>query len=304
MKKILLGTAALALVACSGEQPATENVAVEAPMEMVEPEAQAAEVNALEAILASQPEEAQARYQYRHPMETIEFLGLEPGMTVVEVLPGAGWYSKILLPYLGSEGSLYGVDYDLEMWPLFGGFASEEFLEARKTWADTWLGQASEWQREGDAALAAFSFGAGPADGADTVDAVVMIRAFHHLNRFEEQGGYRTAALNEVMTWLKPGGLVGIVQHRAAEASDDAWANGDNGYVKQSSVIAAMEEAGFEFVEASEINANPSDQPAAEEFVWRLPPTLATSGEDEELKAKMIEIGESDRMTLKFRKPA
>ena len=102
---------------------------------------------------------------------------------------------------------------------------------------------------------------------------------------------------------LKPGGVVGVVQHRAAESADDGWANGDNGYVKQSRIISVFESAGFELVETSEINVNPRDQPTQEEFVWRLPPTLGTSQEDEELRAEMEAIGESDRMTLKFRKP-
>ncbi|MEL7486706.1 MAG: methyltransferase, partial [Pseudomonadota bacterium] len=110
-------------------------------------------------------------------------------------------------------------------------------------------------------------------------------------------------ALADTMTVLKPGGVVGVVQHRGPETNDDVWAEGDNGYLKQSQVVAAFEAAGFELVEASEINANPADIPSNEEVVWRLPPALGTSREDPALRAQMEQIGESDRMTLKFRKP-
>jgi nucleotide-binding universal stress UspA family protein len=132
---------------------------------------------------------------------------------------------------------------------------------------------------------------------------VLMVRAFHHFNRFEEEGGFRTAALADAMAMLKPGGIVGVVQHRAPEANSDKWAEGDNGYVKQSEIIKAFEGAGFEFVGSSEVNANPADKPTEADIVWRLPPTLGTSRKDPALKAQMEAIGESDRMTLKFRKP-
>src|SRR5512134_710260 len=77
----------------------------------------------LAAVLAAQPPEVQARYQWRHPRETLEFFGIAPGMTVVEALPGGGWYTKILLPYLGPQGSYIGADYAADMWPLFGFFS-------------------------------------------------------------------------------------------------------------------------------------------------------------------------------------
>ena len=103
---------------------------------------------------------------------------------------------------------------------------------------------------------------------------------------------------------LKPGGIVGVEQHRAPEGQSDASTKGDRGYVKQSAVIAAFQKAGFELVEQSEINANPKDQPSESDIVWRLPPTLATSKDNPEQKAQMESIGETDRMTLKFRKPS
>ncbi|MFM7784669.1 MAG: methyltransferase, partial [Gammaproteobacteria bacterium] len=109
-------------------------------------------------------------------------------------------------------------------------------------------------------------------------------------------------ALADIRTLLKPGGIVGVEAHRAPESAPDAWASGEQGYVKQSAVIAAFQTAGFELVGSSEMNANPKDQPTEQDSVWRLPPSLATSKDDPELRAAMQAIGESDRMTLKFRK--
>ena len=102
---------------------------------------------------------------------------------------------------------------------------------------------------------------------------------------------------------LKPGGIVGVVQHRAPDGNDDAWANGSNGYLKRQTVIDILTGAGFELVAESEVNANPADQPSEDDFVWRLPPSFAGTGDDAALKAKYAAIGESNRMTLLFRKP-
>jgi predicted methyltransferase len=259
----------------------------------------------LDAALASQAPGVQARYKYRHPKETLEFFGVEPGMTVVDVLPGGdGYYSKILIPYLGAKGRVIGADYSVPMWSLFGAFVNEEFLAKKANWASEWTAAAEGWRTgEDSASVDAFVFGSVPEATKGSADAVLAFRAMHHFNRFEEEGGYRTAALKDMMDVLKPGGIVGIVQHRAPEANSDKWAEGDNGYLKQSQLIAAFEAAGFEFVGSSEINANPADKPTESDLVWRLPPSLATSKDNPELKAQMEAIGESDRMTLKFRKP-
>lgn len=309
MKKLLLAASAVALLAACSKKEEHQQEAETAVVEVIEtpsalqPESEVASSDrSLDVILANQDEGVKARYQYRHPKETIEFMGITPGMTVIDTLPGGGYYTKILLPYLGGNGQVIGLDYDIGMWALFGGFATPEFLADKKSWATTWTAQAQEWRGEGDATLSAVAHGDVTEDMHGSVDAVMMVRAFHHYNRFEDEGGFRTAALKDIHALLKPGGVVGIVQHRSPEGNDDVWAEGDNGYVKQSHVVAMMEAAGFELVGESEINANPKDQPTNDDFVWRLPPTLGTSGEDAELRAKMIEIGESDRMTLKFRK--
>ena len=309
MKTRILMLITIALSACGG-QPDTDT-AESAPAATGEPaatdtqpaaEAADSATARLAAVLDAQPDDRKARYPHRHPQQTLEFFGIEPGMTVVEGLPGGGWYTRILLPYLGEQGKLIGVDYALDMFPKFGSF-SDERLAAKERWAETWVEQADGWRADGDAAVAAFTFATVPEDAAGTADAVLMIRAMHNLARFESDGGYLSQALAAINTLLKPGGIVGIVQHEAPSDAPDAWADGSKGYLKKAYVIAQMEQAGFELVGDSDVNANPKDQPGEDDFVWRLPPSLATSRDDEALRDAMLAIGESNRMTLKFRKP-
>lgn len=297
MKRLfVVGCLTAALLGCSqGSEPVEQKAADSAAPTV--PEALG-----LSEVLDRMPADMQSRYGYRHPQATLEFFGIEPGMTVIEGLPGGGWYSKILIPYLGSNGKLIGVDYSLDMFPLFGMF-SDEALEKKKTWVTDWTAEAEQWRGESSASVDAFVFGKMNAGFAGSADAALMIRALHNLNRFEDDGGFLSQALSDIFTALKPGGILGVVQHKAAEDMPDDWANGSNGYLKQSALIAAIEAAGFEFVDASDVNLNPADQPTTDDFVWRLPPTLATSRDNPELKAEMLAIGESSRMTLKFRKP-
>ncbi len=253
-------------------------------------------------ILAAQPAAHKTRYQYRNPAKTLNYFGIKPGMTVAEVLPGGGWYSKILLPYLGDEGHLVGIDYSVDMWGNFGGFAGPEFLEKRKNWASTWSEQANAWRDGSKADISAFAFGSAPSKLKDKVDVVFLPRAIHHLHRFDQ--AFLGQAMNDMKMILKPDGIVAIVAHRAAEDQPDDWANGDNGYMKQSTVIAIMEDAGFELAgEPSEINANPKDQAKAanNDAVWRLGPSFRGAKEGTEERAEIEAIGETDRMTLKFR---
>ena len=258
---------------------------------------------ALAGVLASQPDEVRARYEYRHPAETLVFFGIEPGMTVLEALPGGGWYTKILVPYLGPNGTLVGVDYDKTMFPLFG-FMDDEALAAKETWPDDWSAEARGWFDGDVASIEAYQFGAMPAAADGSIDAALFIRALHNMARFEDEGGFLSAALAETYAALKPGGIVGIVQHMAPEDAPDEWANGSAGYLKKSFVIAMMTDAGFEFVDESDVNVNPADQPTTDDVVWRLPPTLAGAGDNPELAQERRAIGESSRMTLLFRKPA
>lgn len=256
----------------------------------------------LGAVLADKPEEFKARYEHRHPRETLEFFGVEPGMTVVEVLPGGGWYSQVLIPYLGAEGRLIGATYPLDMWPKFE-FADEAFLQSMQTWTTDWPQEAQQWQGADGADVDAFVLGAMPEEMAGQADAILFIRALHNLARYEDEGGFLSAAVEDAYNVLKPGGIAGVVQHEARPQMSDEFASGDHGYLKKQFVIDRFETAGFELVDESDVNQNPKDQPTEEEVVWRLPPSYGTSQDDPELKAQMDEIGESNRMTLKFRKP-
>ena len=263
-----------------------------------------ADSDKLAAVLAAQPDDAKARYQYRHPQDTIEFFGIEPGMTVLEGLPGRGWYTKVLLPYLGSDGHLVGANYPLDLWPNFP-FATEEFMAEMSQWLEKWPAGAEEWRGGDGASIDAFWFGAMPDEMVGTADAVFFVRMLHNVWRFQSEGmgDYLDMALKDAYNALKPGGVLGVVQHHVRDDVSDEWANGSHGYMRKQSVIDRVVAAGFEFEAESDINANEKDQPSGDDVVWRLPPTFATSGDDEALKAKYAAIGESNRMTLKFRKP-
>ena len=309
---LMTGVAAALLSAC-GENAAKETQteisqteAVQAGIsetESASPEMQAANpAEKLDTVLAAQDDTTKARYTYRHPEETLQFFGVEPGMTVAEILPGGGWYTKILLPYLGADGKVIGVDYSLDMWPEFGGFADEAFLENKKTWPTTWTETANSWRGDEGATVEAFAFGNRDTALDGTVDTVLFIRALHNLARFQDEGDYLTQAITEAHALLKPGGVLGVVQHQAREDMPEDWADGSNGYLKKSYIIEKMEAAGFELVDESSVNENADDVPTVEDGVWRLPPTLGTSADDPELRSEMEAVGESNRMTLKFKK--
>ena len=259
----------------------------------------------LSRVLEAQPEPIRARYDERHPQATLEFFGVEPGMTVVEALPGSGWYTRILLGYLGAEGGLIGANYALEMWPLFP-FGTEAFMMEMRRWPDQFQAQTEQWCADDCPSTDTFWLGSMPDEMAGTADVAMFIRALHNLARFNEEHGYLDAALADAFDVLKPGGTFGVVQHWARDDMRDEWTDGSSGYLKKEFVIARAEAAGFEFVAESDINANPNDQPSTEEVVWRLPPSLRLPEDAENpetLRAEYEAVGESNRMTLKFRKP-
>ncbi|WP_421788384.1 class I SAM-dependent methyltransferase [Hyphobacterium sp.] len=238
-------------------------------------------------------DENRARDEWRHPSETLAFFGLEPDMTIVEILPGnGGWYTQILTPYTAEQGRLIGVTYPDSLWTQMFPSWSEDNYE--RFGADiTQMGR--YMSVEGVVStqpIVGYTIDNIPDLENGEADAVLFFRALHHLFRFEEP--MIDTALAEVFDMLAPGGVVGVVQHRAPESADDAFASGDNGYLKQSDVIAAFERAGFVLEASSEINANPNDP--VDGFVWRLPPTTTNNPDT-------LAIGESDRMTLRFRKP-
>ena len=254
----------------------------------------------LNQVIASRSAEDRARDDARHPAQTLTFFQVEPGTTVAEALPGGGWYTSILANYLGGTGTLYGVNYNDNMWNMFS-FATEEWVAGRIAATGEFPALVAGFTDNGITAKG-FTFDTVPPAAAGSVDRVLLIRALHNLNRFESQPGTRTQALSVVHSMLKDDGLVGVVQHRAPETASDEWADGSRGYLKQSAVIAMFEAAGFQLVSKSEINANPKDKPGADDMVWRLPPSLRSSKEDPAVREAMLAIGESDRMTLLFRK--
>lgn len=256
----------------------------------------------LRQVLDAQPSDVQARYEWRHPQQTLTFFGIEPGMTVVEALPGGGWYSKILIPYLGPQGVLVGADYPWSLWKKFG-FMDADTLEKRKSWVNTWVTDTQAWGIDNAANVRGAVLGEFPESMDKTVDAVLFIRALHNLARFEGDGQYLSSAINGAYRVLKPGGIVGVVQHEARENMPDSWSQGDKGYLKKQFVIAQFEKAGFKFAGETDINQNPKDSPTVDDVVWRLPPAMYTVRDNPELKKKMETIGESNRMTLKFIKP-
>lgn len=255
---------------------------------------------ALRQAIESRTAEDRARDSARHPAETLAFFQVAPGMTVAEALPGGGWYTNILANYLGPKGTLYGINYADRMWSLFPN-ATDEWIAGRKKATGNFSSMVQGFTDNG-IKTRGFTFSTVPADVAGTVDRVLFIRALHNLNRFEQQAGTRSQALAAVRNMLKHDGLVGVVQQRAPASQSGSGTDGSRGYLVETEVIQMFEEAGFELVATSDINANPLDQPGPEDSVWRLPPSLSTSADDPELRAKMQAIGEADRMTLLFRK--
>ncbi|MEO1657144.1 MAG: methyltransferase [Pseudomonadota bacterium] len=301
IRKLCLLSTCLAIAACgqSAQEPSEPAPAPEpAPVEAAAPA-----LPSLDEILSGLPEGDQARIPYRHPKETLAFFGVEPGMTVVDTTPGDVWYTGILAAYLGPDGKVIGADRPLAVWESFGPqFAPPEFLAERPNWPAEWRAEKTAAYSDDAPAFDAIVYGSAPEELHGTADIVLMIREFHNMKGADQSNVLIAGVLEEIYALLKPGGVFGIVQHRAPEEASDDWANGSNGYVKQSEVIRLVEAAGFAFEEASEVNANPNDQPTEEDFVWRLPPTLLGADDNEEQRSAMMAIGESDRMTLKFRK--
>lgn len=243
----------------------------------------AAQSSALQAAIASPLRSTAnvARDPYRHPVETLAFFGVKPGDTVVEIWPGGGWYAEILAPYLAAGGGTYIAA------------ASERGLAGVNKLA------AANPAHFGTVRTADFP---APATGgtplaAGTADVVLTFRNVHNWMMGEKP--FDADAFRQMYAMLKPGGTLGVVEHRLPETADDARQL-KSGYVKVSTVRRLAEAAGFRFVGASEINANPRDSADWAEGVWTLPPSFALKDVERE---KYAAIGESDRMTLKFVKP-
>lgn len=241
------------------------------------------------------------RDEFRNPMETMAFFGIEPDMTVAEALPGGGWYTRIILPYVAADGRYVALNYQEALWEqMYGERWTEETQAEIRAWPQTAPASLAEHGPASAQAIDAYMLDAIPEGQDGQGDAVLFIRALHHLNRIDP--AYMQEALGEVHDFLAPGGIAGVVQHRAPEDMDPEMTTGSRGYMKQSDVVAAFEQAGFVLEESSEINANPDDTADWERGVWAMAPSNAGDSDEEDV-APPQSFGESDRMTLRFVKP-
>lgn len=248
----------------------------------------AAHRSALDAAIAA-PSRTAANVQrdrYRNPGSTLAYFGVRPSDTVVEIWPGGGWYTEILAPYLKQGGGTY-----------YATGISERQLQRVNEW------RTSNAALYGDIRTATFpAFDAAATRVPDgSADVVLTFRNIHNfiMGSGRENQDYSAEAFRQMYAMLKPGGTLGIVEHRLPE-SGDAARERTSGYVRTSTVRRMAEQAGFQFVGESQVNANPRDTADWPDGVWTLPPTLRRGDVERE---RYLAIGESDRMTLRFVKP-
>jgi len=287
LKQVLWAATAIAIVTGCSKETASGAAATNEPHENVEP----SNSDILENLLAGnhRSEEEKARDQFRHPKETLLFFGVEPNMRVIEIWPGGGWYTNVIAPYLAKgEGVYYAAHFDPTRSERAAAAVSsfkEKYGDDPETYGNvnvTTLGAESEIAPQGSA------------------DVVLTFRNVHNWMGGDNAPVY----FQKFYDALRPGGVLGVVEHRA-NSSD---VEGPTGYVSEETVIAFAKAAGFDFDQRSEINANAADTKDHPFGVWTLPPVRRSSAvrgqEDPEFdRAKYDAIGESDRMTLKFRKP-
>ena len=244
---------------------------------------------ALDRVLAAdhRSQEHRARDVYRHPKDTLLFFGVQPEMTVVEVWPGAGWYTEVLAPLLRERGKLYAAHLDP---------ASSEYA---KNTVDAFKARLTARPDLYDKVVLT-TLAAPPAKNElappDSADAVLTFRNLHNWMMF----GWERAAFEAMHAALKPGGVLGVVEHRGdPQLPQDPKAA--SGYVNEQYAIDLIESVGFRLVARSNVNANPLDTKDYEKGVWTLPPGYAAGDAD---RSRYTQIGESDRFTLKFVKIA
>lgn len=238
------------------------------------------------------------RDEFRHPGQTLEFFDVQPGHTVIDYAPGGGWYTRILAPYLQKNGTYYGMgfapEFPKETIAALGPDFVSRVEEGGKAFSSRQADSLGEGFAEDDVRF--FFSNAIPDNVTGQADRVLVFRMMHNLKRW----GIAEREVQAMFDTLKPGGKLGVVQHRAKADAPDAYVDGSKGYLRQAEVVAIFEKAGFELEAESEINANPNDTADYEAGVWTLPPSYAKGDEDRE---RYEAIGESDRMTLLFVKP-
>ncbi|WP_394002978.1 class I SAM-dependent methyltransferase [Luteimonas sp. WGS1318] len=280
-RSLLLGAVLIALTACSGPQTRADTAA----------DLDAGHAARLDTVLAGEwrSPENRARDAARHPAETLRFFGVRPGQTVIEITPGSGaWYAEILAPYLNDDGQYVAAMVDpaaaAEGRARDYQQAQRDGLQARFDAAPAQFGRAR---------MVAYDPAAPRFGPANSADVVLTFRNVHNWR----MSGQAEAMFKGFYDVLRPGGVLGVVEHRARGDVPD----GDrSGYVGQAQVIALAQAAGFRVDGSSEINANPADTRDHPNGVWTLPPTNRHEPQD---AARYTAIGESDRMTLRFVKP-
>jgi predicted methyltransferase len=300
MHKLALAAAlALALTACGkpAEQqaaapaPAATPAPAPAPAPVVDP-AQAFAAKLDSVLAGAQRGDAnKARDAHRHPKETLSFFELKPGMTVIEITPGGGWYTEILGPLMKGEGKL--VTAIIDPASASSDRAKEYYTKAN---ADFRAKLAADAASFGEVEVREFALSAPVLGEPGSVDMVVTFRNVHNWTGSGAAPGMFKAFFDA----LKPGGVLGVEEHRATEGTPSAT-DPRSGYMLEADVIKLAADAGFVLAATSEINANPKDTKDHPNGVWNLPPGLNVKEGDD--KAKYEAIGESDRMTLRFVKP-
>lgn len=232
------------------------------------------------------------RDRYRHPKETLEFFQIRPGMRVVDYVPSGGWYGRILIPYLGKDGTYIGLN------PYVGPERTEPYWEKYRHSPQMVPYYANQWMNgEEGARVIGVNTNDVPDQLTGTVDRVVIFREFHQMR----DNDWLHESLLAFRKLLKADGLLGLVQHRAPVSAPSEYVLGGFGYQREQDVIGILSAYGFELVGRSEVNANPRDPANWQEGVWALPP-LYRGADNSKEKQRRSEIGESDRMTLLFRK--
>jgi predicted methyltransferase len=257
------------------------------------PEAPAATTTAADPAMAKvladpRRDSDRVRDPWRHPAETLAFFRIKPGMTVADYMPSAGWYTRILVPYLGDKGTYIGITAGTAT-------ATAETKTRLQAFPGVFPGKAAGWTGVPAERIPAFTLDAVPAERKGTVDRVMIMREVH--NMWPDNFLYNDLAA--IRALLKDDGLLGIEEHRAKADAPASYTLGTMGYMREADVIALIEAHGFRLVAKSEINANPKDSANWPDGVWTLPPVLTLKDKD---RAKYEAIGESDRMTLLFAK--
>jgi len=296
--QFLLGAAILAISACAGDTDAPADT-LEAETPPVIEEVDAGPLTLAETVAGDwRSDEEKVRDAWRNPAETLEFFEVEPSETVIEIWPGGGWYTNVLAPYLASgDGTLIAAVWDVNV------FEGERLTRIEQRIADFKAVYEADADLFGTLEYSAFSAESGPLAEAGSVDTVLTFRNVHNWMG----GDYTAKFFTDAYEVLKPGGVLGVVEHRLPSSAEQN-PRAASGYVHEDFVKALAASAGFEFVAASEINANPNDTADHPFGVWTLPPVSRTSDREGNTPdgfdpAPYAAIGESDRMTLMFKKP-